>query len=203
MAEGHFPDANVTEQLLLSSSDLHALAGDDLYAQLVTWVADGYTSFDMRATYDGLFPRQCFCRRQGRMDCNELDFSGANAYRRIYFSDPCVSDSCDVMFKRTPDIDLIRCRECGDVWICGRDLDWGRQHLLLLEPDDLARIERGRVWPSGLDAAEATWIAAENGVRHDDPRVPTWQREANTAEAVARFGCASNSMTKHEARKSE
>lgn len=190
MAEGHFPDPKVTEQLLLSSSDLHALVGNDLYAQLVTWAADGYTSLDMRAIHDALFPRRCYCRRQGKMDCHELDFSGANVYRRIYFSDACVSDTCDVIFKRTPDIDFIRCRACGDVWMCGRDLDWGRQHLLLLEPGDLARIESEGEWPSGLDQAEATWIAAEKGMRHDDPRVPAWQRENNPPDAVARYGAA-------------
>lgn len=192
MAEGHFPDPKVTEQLLLSSSDLHALTGDDLYAQLVTWASDGYKQLDMRAAYDALFPRRCCCRRRGTMDYHELDFSGANAYRRIYFSDPCVNENCDILFKRTPDIDLIRCRECSDFWMCGRDLDWGRQHLLLLEPGDLARIESQGVWPSGLDEAEATWIAAEKGMRHDDPRVPAWQCENNSPDAVAKYGAARN-----------
>lgn len=191
MAEGHFPDPKVTEQTLLSSPDLHALTGDGLYAQLVTWAADGHQTLDMRKIFQMLFPRRCFCRRQGAMDCHELDFTGANVYRRIYFSDPCVADSCDGLFHRTPDIDLMRCRECGDVWLRGMDQDWGRQHLLLLEPDDLARIEGEGIWPSGLDAAEATWIAAGGGTAHDDPRLPAWQREANSAEALRRFGARS------------
>lgn len=188
LAERHIGDPKIPEGIVLSAPDLHALVGDELYAQLVAWAADGHGRHDFRATFDALFPRRCYCRRQGKMDCNELDFTGTNVYRRIYFSDPCVNDNCDVLFKRTPDIDLIRCRECGDVWLRGMDLDWGRQHLLLLEPGDLKRIESEGVWPSGLDEAEATWIAAEKGMRHDDPRVPAWQRENNTADAMKRFG---------------
>ena len=188
MAEGHFPDPKMTEQTLLSSQDLHALAGDAIYMQLVTWAADGHAQLDMRTIFETLFPRRCFCRRQGAMDCYELDFSGANVYRRIYYSDPCIDGGCDVLFRRTPDIDLMRCRECGDVWLRGMDQDWGRQHLLLLEPGDLERIEADGIWPSGLDRAEATWIAAVTGMAHDDPRIPAWQREANSPEAVQRFG---------------
>lgn len=188
LAEGRFPDPKVTEQTLLSSPDLHALAGDEIYTQLVTWAADGHSRLDMREIFEALFPRRCFCRRQGAMDYYELDFSGTNVYRRIYYSDPCIDNSCDVLFHRTRDIDLLQCRECGDLWLRGMDQDWGRQHLLLLEPGDLERIEAEGIWPSGLDQAEATWIAAVTGIAHDDPRIPAWQRETNSPEAMQRFG---------------
>jgi hypothetical protein len=175
-------------ETILAATDLHAIAGDDLYAALVTWAADPHATLDMRATYDALFPRSCFCRRHSPMDCDDPDFSGRNIHRLLYYIDKCVANSSDILFRRTPDIDLLRCRECGDIWLRGMDLDWLRSHYLLLEPGDLEAIRSEGRWPDGLDRFEDNWIATEGGMRRDDPGLPAWQKEANTPEALQSFG---------------
>ena len=144
----------------------------------------------MRAIYDTLFPRRCSCRKRSAMDCDDLDFSGRNVYRRIYYVDECIEQHTECLFHRTPDIDLLRCRSCGDIWLRGMDQDWLRRHYLLLEPGDLEAIQAEGRWPDGLDRAEDTWIAAVTGMRRDDPRLSDWQRDNNTPEALRKFGLA-------------
>jgi hypothetical protein len=173
---------------ILVATDLHAIAGDDLYAALVTWAADPDERVDMRAIYDTLFPRRCSCRKRSAMECDDLDFSGRNVYRRLYYVDECIEQHTECVFHRTPDIDLLRCRSCGDIWLRGMDQDWLRRHYLLLEPGDLETIQAEGRWPDGLDRAEDTWIAAVDGLRRDDPRLPAWQQASNTAEAMCSFG---------------
>lgn len=173
---------------ILSATDLHALAGDDLYATLVTWAADPDERIDFRAVYDTLFARRCSCRRKSMMDYDHLDFSGRNVVRRLYYVDECIEQHTECLFHRTPDIDLLRCRKCGDAWMRGMDQDWLRRHYLLLEPGDLEAIRTTGRWPDGLDSAEDAWIAAVTGMRRDDPRLPDWQKEANTPDALRMFG---------------
>jgi hypothetical protein len=183
------PSGTETETIL-AATDLHAIAGDDLYAALVTWAADLHTTLDMRAIHDALFPRSCFCRQHSPMDCDYPDFSGRNVYRRLYYIDECIEQHTECLFHRTPDIDLLRCRSCGDIWLRGMDQDWLRRHYLLLEPGDLEAIQAEGRWPDGLDRAEDTWIAAVTGMRRDDPGLPDWQRDNNTPEALRMFGLA-------------
>ena len=182
-------DITATADALLGETDLHALAGDDLYATLVTWAAAPLMSeLDMQAIHTTLFPRRCHCRRRSSMDCDALDFSGRNVYRLLYYVDECLEQHTDCLFHRTPEIDLLQCRSCGDVWLRGMDQDWLRRHYLLLEPGDLAAIETDRLWPDGLDRFEDSWVAADAGLHRNDVRVLDWQRKANTAEAYGRYG---------------
>jgi hypothetical protein len=182
------PSGMEADKTILAATDLHAIAGDNLYARLIAWAADPDSRIDMRATYDALFPRVCSCRRRSAMDYDHVDFSGHNVYRCLYYIDECLERHTECLFHRTPDIDLLRCRDCGDVWLRGMDQDWLRRHYLLFEPDDLESIRTEGRWPAGLDRLEDTWIAAVSGMRRDNPRVPQWQREANTPEALRRFG---------------
>jgi hypothetical protein len=182
------PSGMDAAEAILTATDLHVIAGDDLYAELVSWAADPMAKIDARAIYDTLFPRHCFCRKHSTMDYNELAFSGRNVYRRLYYVDECIEQHTECLFRRTPDIDLLRCRECGDVWLRGMDQDWLRRHYLLLEPGDIESIQTNGHWPAGLDHLEDTWIAAATGIRRDDPRLPDWQRDANTPEALRVFG---------------
>jgi hypothetical protein len=182
-------DKTVVAETILGATDLHALAGDHLYAALVTWAAAPLMSeIDMRAAYDTLFPRRCFCRKHSTLDFDNLDFSGRNVYRRLYYNDECISQSTECLFHRTPDIDLLRCRECGDVWLRGMDQDWCNTHFLLLEPGDLDAIRDEGRWPEGLDRLEDRWIAAVTGMHRDDPQLPDWQKKTNTVEAMRRYG---------------
>jgi hypothetical protein len=93
-----------------------------------------------------------------------------------------------LLFRRTPDIDLLRYTECGAVWLRGMDQDWLRQHFLLLEPGDLDRIMNEGVWPDGLDRAKDAWTKVFGGLSRDDPRLPAWQAQANSAEAFRCYG---------------
>jgi hypothetical protein len=122
------------------------------------------------------------------MDEDHLDFSGRNVYRRLYYIDDCIGKSTAILFRRTPDIDLLRCTECRAVWLRGMDQDWLRQHFLLAEPGDLDRIMNEGVWPDGLDWAEDNWTKAFGGLHREDPRLPAWQAQANPAEAFSRYG---------------
>lgn len=189
------PSGTDIAETIMTASDLHALAGDENYAALVTWAAQVWAAdpggqFDFRSIHDALFPRECSCRRRSTMDFDGLDFSGRNVYRCLYYVDECIERHTECLFHRTPDIDLLRCRSCGDVWLRGIDEDWMRRHYLLLEPGDLEAIETEARWPDGLDRAEDTWIAAVTGMRRDDPRLPDWQRDNNSPEALRRFGLA-------------
>lgn len=175
-------------ETILTATDLHAIAGDERYAELVTWATDPDERLDMRAVYDAMFPRRCSCRRRSPMDCDELDFTGRNVYRRLYYVDECIEQHTECLFHRTPDIDLLRCGQCGDVWLRGMDQDWLRRHYLLLEPGDLEAIQMAGRWPDGLDRAEDTWIAAVTGMHRDDPRLTNWQRKANSPDALRKFG---------------
>jgi hypothetical protein len=185
------PEGMDAANTILVAADLHAIAGDDPYAELVTWAADPDERIDMRAIYDTLFPRRCSCRKRSAMECDDLDFSGRNVYRRLYYVDECIEQHTECLFHRTPDIDLLRCRSCGDIWLRGMDQNWLRRHSLLLEPGDLDAIQAEGQWPDGLDRAEDTWIAAVTGLRRDDPRLPDWQRDNNTPEALRKFGLES------------
>ena len=182
-------DIAANADALLNATDLHDLAGDDLYAALITWAAAPLMSeIDMQAVYARLFPRRCHCRKRSSMDYDDLDFSGRNVYRRLYYVDECLEQHTDCLFHRTPDIDLLRCRSCGDVWLRGMDQDWLRRHYLLLEPGDLDAIQSDGRWLDGLDRFEDSWIAAVTGLHRNDPRLLDWQRKANTAEAFGRYG---------------
>jgi hypothetical protein len=174
---------------ILAATDLHALVGDEAYAALVISAVDGSAAPAIdRTLFETVFPRRCYCRRRSPMNEDVLDFSGRNVCRRLYYVDDCVGRSTTLLFRRTPDIDLLRCAECGDVWLRGMDQDWLRQYLVLLEPGDLDRIIDAGLWPEGLDRAEDSWTRAFGGLHRGDPNLPAWQAQANTAEAFRRYG---------------
>jgi hypothetical protein len=185
---------------VLHADDLCALVGEKVYVSLVEWASvddDDLGAIDFRHIHETAFPRACFCRRHSPLDYDEIDFSNRNVYRRQYYNDECLTHTTVTLFHRTKDIDLLRCSACGDLWLRGMDQDWGRQHFLLLESDDLDRIERDGIWPDGLDKFEDDWVKAFGGIdRHPpgggihrhSPELATWQAGHNTPEAMQRFG---------------
>ncbi|MDB5603023.1 MAG: hypothetical protein JWN71_5067 [Xanthobacteraceae bacterium] len=176
------------EQAVLHSDDLQALAGDEVYQVLFDWACFDETVLDMRPIHAAIFQRTCFCRRDSPMDENEIYFGRRNVYRCLYYNDECITRTTTPMFYRTPDIDLLRCDTCGDVWLRGKDMRWARQHYVLLEPGDLERIERDGVWPDGMDAYEDDWLKEGGGLSRHSAELAAWQAAHNSPEAMRRFG---------------
>lgn len=175
------------------ADDLCAVVGEKIYVSLVEWASvddDDLGAIDFRHIHAAAFPRPCFCRRHSPLDYDEIDFSKRNVYRRQYYVDECITHTTETLFRRTEDIDLLRCSACGDLWLRGMDQDWGRTHFLLLEPDDLSRIERDGIWPDGLDTFEDDWVKAFRGIpiNRSSPELADWQATHNTPDAMQRFG---------------
>lgn len=117
-----------------------------------------------------------------------LNFAGPNVYRTIYFADESVTQNMRLLFHRMPDLKLLACEECGDIWLQALDqVEWV-QHLLLIEPEDIRRIESDGVWPNGLDTYEDAWVAEFGIIGRNSPDRRAWQAAHNTAEAFAKFG---------------
>jgi hypothetical protein len=178
---------------VLHSEELCAVLGESVYVSLVEWASvddDDLAAIDFSHIHEVSFPRPCFCRRHSPLDYDEVDFSKPNVYRRQYYGDECITQTTAVLFRRTEDIDLLRCTACGDLWLRGMDQDWGRTHFLLLEADDLSRIERDGIWPDGLDRFEDDWVKAFRGIpiNRNSPDLADWQAAHNTPEAMQRFG---------------
>jgi hypothetical protein len=193
-------DPRVISHAVFHADDLCAAVGENVYVSLVEWASvddDDLTAIDFRHIHEVSFPRSCFCRRHSPLDYDEIDFSQRNVFRCQYYGDECITHTTTILFSRTRDIDLLRCSECGDVWLRGMDQDWGRTHFLLLEPDDLDRIERDGIWPDGLDRVEDDWVKAfggierqphDGGIHRHSPGLADWQAAHNTPEAMRQFG---------------
>lgn len=75
------------------------------------------------------------------MEHDFVSFQKHAIYRSLNFSDESVTKHMLTLFRRTPELRLLECVECGDVWLRGLDQLEGIQHLALVEPDDLTLIE--------------------------------------------------------------
>ncbi len=177
------------EDIILDGGILADALGGDAYADLII---EFYRADDRDGKRLGqdllnrLFPRACQCRKPSDMDCDEFQF-GERVYRRLFYIDDSVTADMRVLFRRTPDIDLMACDKCGDVWIRGMDQDWLRQHLVLLNPGDLERIKIEHIWPSEMDVIEDVWTAAVGGLHRNAPELMEWQRQNNTEQAFNTF----------------
>ena len=182
----HFDD------LVYQGSDLAEIMGDEAYASLVEWLASDPSPRDFFAMANRVlqktFPFACRCRDYAAMDHDEVRFDGPSVYRGLYFTDESVTQHMQLIFHRLPDMDLFQCRECGDVWLRALDQVQWMQHLLLVEPEDLKRIETEGIWPDGLDKYEDAWVKEFGLVGRNSPDRREWQAAHNTPEAFARFG---------------
>ncbi len=180
------------DDAVYEGSDLAGLMGDEAYASLVEWLASDPSAHEFpdmaRRVLDKLFPHRCRCRRPAAMDRDNLNFAGPNVYRSLYFTDKSVTQSMRLLFRRTPELKLLECVECGDVWLQALDqVEW-IQHLLLIQPEDIKRIETTGVWPVGLDKYEDAWVSEFAIIGRNSPQLREWQAAHNTPEAFARFG---------------
>jgi hypothetical protein len=66
----------------------------------------------------------------------------------------------EVLKRRTPWIDVVRCKSCAQLWYLAVDTREDDYHLQRLTAEDLKRIETGS-WPSTFDGMEAVWPSPE------------------------------------------
>lgn len=141
-----------------------------------------------RKLLDEIFPYNCRCRRTALMGRDYISFAPTNVYRSIYFSDTSVTQNMGLLFNRTPELKLLHCLECDDVWLQALDqVEWV-QHLVLIEPQHLKKIESDGIWPNTLDGFEDAWTSAFAIVGRNSPDLREWQQVHNTPEAFVRFG---------------
>lgn len=179
------------DDAVFGDGDLADIMGVEACTALVEELVadpDGHEIQSMaQRALDSTFPYKCRCRRHAAMDRDYLDFRGPNVFRSLYFSDTSVADHMRLLFRRTPDIDLLECRECGDVWLRALDqVEWV-QHLVLVEPEDVKRIETDGVWPEALDTYEDVWVSEFGVIGRNAPQLREWQAAHNAPEACARF----------------
>ena len=192
-AETGQPSADVSfDDAVFEGSDLVALTGEEAYAALVERLVESPDVHEMKAIarelLEAIFPYECRCRRHAAMERDNLQFNGSNVYRSLYFTDHSVLQTLRLLFRRTPDVQLFQCVECGDVWLQALDqVEW-IQHLVLIEAGDLKRIEQDGVWPTTMDRFEDAWVLAFDLIGRNSPQLRQWQAANNSAEAFARFG---------------
>lgn len=136
---------------------------------------------------ENCFPSACRCRRHSAMEHDFVSFQKHAIYRSLNFSDESVTKHMLTLFRRTPELRLLECVECGDVWLRGLDQLEGIQHLALVEADDLTLIENQGVWPATLDRFEDAWVLAFGTLGRNSPDIRNWQMLHNTQKAFARF----------------
>lgn len=180
------------DDAVYQGSDLAKLLGEVAYAALVDQLVSDPNFYEIkrlaRQVLDERFPSSCRCRTQSAMNRDDLDFTGSNVYRSLYFSDKSVTDHMRILFRRTPEVELLECRECGETWLRALDqIEW-MQHLVLMEPADMKRIVEEGVWPTALDKFEDAWVSQWGIVGRNSPLLRSWQAEHNGPEAFARFG---------------
>lgn len=174
------------------AEDLCDLIGESSYVSLVDELVKDPDLAQVRhlarQVLDERFPSSCRCRTHADMGHDYLEFTREHVYRSLYFLDSSVTDHMRLLFHRTPELDLLECRECGDIWLRALDQVIWLQHLVLIEPADLTRIVEKRIWPTTLDRFEDAWVSRWNIVGRNSPHLRAWQAAHNKPEAFARFG---------------
>jgi hypothetical protein len=141
------------ERWLYATPELESLLGPQLYLPLI---AEDYRDVggvhDLRralpALLDAIDPRACECLTWRD---NERVPLGYETRPEIFLG------QLDVLRERTPWLDAVRCRACGQAWYLAVDTRDDDYYLQRLSEDELtAALDRDE-WPSTFDGLEAVW----------------------------------------------
>ncbi len=154
------------EQWLYATPELQALLGNELYLETIS------TDFRDPAAIQSL--REKLCAR--------LDPTGVHRCHCLFWTDKQVvplssdtthlSEDYDVIRKRNPWLELVRCNRCGQHWYMAVDIVDDDYYFRRLSGEDLANITKRNEWPADFDNFENVWPREDPSTWHKPARYP-------------------------------
>lgn len=88
-----------------------------------------------------------------------------------------------VLRRRTPWLELLRCRTCGTLWHLATDTFGDDFHFLRLDEDSAAAIIAANQWPADFDDRPVFWPQPEWLADHGYADLAAWQRQHGFPDA--------------------
>lgn len=126
-------------------------------------------SKDLRAWLESEYPRSCSCLTW--MDTQTFPMGGDTTIDHAI-------EQFEEIKARTPWIDLVRCKECGQAWYLAKDTREDDYHLRRLTESEVQAIGSG-IWPTTFDHMEALWPSPEWLSQSGFTSLEEWQRMQN------------------------
>ncbi|MCA9987978.1 MAG: hypothetical protein KDE59_26920 [Anaerolineales bacterium] len=162
------------------TADLERLLPPGLYLQLLeTRYQEHLSRYELEKALlvwlEENHPTGCFCLQF--RDLQKLPIGSATLFGRELNTIPDAFLAGFVVLKRrTPWLELIRCRDCGQAWYLATDSVADDLHLQRLAADETGAIEQDD-WPDTFAQLAAVWPDPTWLRYHGYPSLTAWQRQ--------------------------
>ncbi|MDO9414884.1 hypothetical protein [Pararhizobium sp.] len=188
------------DDFVYHTSDLADLIGEADYVQLVDDCIECEVNSDLRGAdfttlaetlHARLFPRTCQCRAIRPDFPQSIRFHRYAGFTLVHirpgYSSTVMMPTMELLFHRTPDIDLMRCRDCGDLWVYNLDPEAVEQNWILLDPDYEGKHDPWSRWVNLLSPMEEHLATTYGIISTGSPALRDWQKANNTPESFALY----------------
>jgi hypothetical protein len=171
---------SVFEQWIYKTPELENLLGSTLYFEVI---ACNYKEPDsvwtikqvLKAAVDQIEPRKCQCLSW--RDSQKVPISYDTGWEKI-------SEDFIILRRRSPWLDLCRCKFCDQEWYVAVDTVDDDYYLYRLKTDDVTRIISNNEWPSVFDNFAVVWPDEEWLLQNGYKSLTDWQERNNDGGVI-------------------